>query len=93
LKLSAETNNYQTYIHKCRTDRIEYEQIFHYNVFGWDGSSANPIYSGNYTQIKLMNPFEGKTAKFIVLADWSKIESNIYKYTPIDDMFLKIKTA
>ena len=24
LKLSAQTNNYQTYIHKCRTDLIEY---------------------------------------------------------------------
>lgn len=28
-----------------------------------------------------------------MLADWSKIENNLYKYTPIDEMMLKIKAA
>ena len=31
--------------------------------------------------------------KIIVLADWSKIENNLFKYTPIDDMMLRIKAT
>jgi hypothetical protein len=58
LKLSAKTNNYQTFIHKCRTELIEYDETFHYNVYGWDG--ANPPFYGNYTQTMLANPEEVK---------------------------------
>jgi hypothetical protein len=29
--------------------------------------------------------------KLIVLADWSKLEANLYKYTPIDPLLKKVQ--
>jgi hypothetical protein len=57
LSLSKNTNHYQTHIHKCHTDAINYEETFFYNVFGWDGSSSNPIPYGDFIDVKMADPF------------------------------------
>ena len=57
LSLSKNTDHYQTNIHKCSTDAVNFEEIFHYNVFGWDGSSANPAPLPEYISAFLADPF------------------------------------
>ena len=56
LSLSKATNRYKTYIHKCSTDLVNYEEIFHYNAFGWDGSGANPTPFGDFIPVRLGDP-------------------------------------
>jgi hypothetical protein len=57
LRLSSNMSNYQTHIHKCHTDLIQYEETFRYRVFGWDGSERDPISSGDLETAKLADPF------------------------------------
>jgi hypothetical protein len=84
--LSASVNNYQTYIHKCKINSINYEEVFYYNVFGWDGTASSPIpYAQDFIKYKLADITDAnRKMQLIVLADWSQIEKNIAKYKPID---------
>jgi hypothetical protein len=56
LELSPKTNKYKTYVHKCRTDQINYEEIFHYMAYGWAGSSSDPVPYKDFISAKLADP-------------------------------------
>lgn len=89
LSLSAKVNNYATSIHRCSISDINFEETFHYNAFGWDGSSANPIaFAQDFIPVKITDITDAKRKiNLIVLADWSSLDKNLGKYTPLDNLF------
>ena len=89
LHLSAKVNNYTTSIHRCSISDINFEETFHYNAFGWDGSSANPIaFAQDFIPVKIADITDAKRKiSLIVLADWSHLEKNVGKYTPLANLF------
>lgn len=88
LHLSKNVNNYQTFIHKCSLTNVNFEQVFHYNVFGWDGSTTNPIpFSQEFIPVTIADVTNvNRKINLITLADWSHLEKNIGKYVPLDDL-------
>jgi hypothetical protein len=41
-------------VHKCKALSINFDETFHYNVFGWDGKSGNPIpFSDSFIPVKI----------------------------------------
>ena len=60
LSLSNQTNFYKTYIQKCKTSDINFDESFYYGVFGWDGSEAAPVPYGNMVKVTLTDPFNVK---------------------------------
>jgi hypothetical protein len=56
LHLSKEVNYYTTFVHKCKVNSISFDGIFHFNVFGWDGGSENPIpFSDSFIPVKIID--------------------------------------
>jgi predicted MPP superfamily phosphohydrolase len=92
LQLSANVKNYQTSIHKCSISSVDFEQLFHYNAFGWDGSSANPIpFSVDFIPVSITDVTDSKRKiNLITLADWSALDKNKDKYAPLDGLFASV---
>jgi predicted MPP superfamily phosphohydrolase len=92
LHLSAKVKNYQTSIHKCSISSVNFEQVFHYNVFGWDGSSANPIpFSVEFIPVTIADVTDSRRKiNIIALADWSSLDKNKDKYVPLDALFASV---
>jgi hypothetical protein len=61
-------------------------------VFGWDGSSSNPIpFSTDFISVKIADITNANLKlNLVVLADWSHLEKNIGKYTPLDNLFASV---
>lgn len=89
LQLSKNVNNYQTYIHKCSVASVNFEEIFHYNIFGWDGSASNPLpFSKDFIPVTIADVTnEKRKIRLIALADWSHLDNNIGKYVSLDNLF------
>lgn len=89
LQLSPNVQHYQTSIHKCSISSLNFEQVFHYNVFGWDGSSANPIpFSAEFIPVTIADVTDIKRKiNIMALADWSTLNKNLGKYVPLDALF------
>ena len=58
ISLSEHTNFYRTYVQKCHTDAIKYDETFFYNVFGRDDLLNYGISYGDYIEARLANPFD-----------------------------------
>lgn len=92
LHLSKNVNNYQTYVHKCSISSINFEEVFHYNVFGWDGTASNPIpFSQDFISVTVADVTNGKRKmNMIVLADWSHLDKNKGKYVALDNLLTSV---
>lgn len=92
LHLSKNVNNYETYIHRCSVSSVSFEEVFHYNVFGWDGTSANPIpFSKDFIAVTIADVTnEERKMSLIVLADWSHLDNNKDRYVPLDGLFASV---
>lgn len=56
LRLSEAVNFYTTFVHKCNISRIALGESFNYNVFGWDGGSANPVpFSDTFIPVRMFD--------------------------------------
>ena len=57
ISLSEHTNYYKTYVHKCHTDVIKYDETFFYNIFGREDVLNYGTPSGEYIEANLADPF------------------------------------
>lgn len=65
LRLSEAVNFYTTFVHKCRISRIALGESFNYNVFGWDGGSANPVaFSDSFIPVTMFDVTDVGTSLF-----------------------------
>jgi predicted MPP superfamily phosphohydrolase len=92
LQLSNNVNNCQTFIHKCSLLYVNFEEIFHYNIFGWDGSTSNPIaFFKDFISVTIADVTNvSRKMTIIALADWSPLDKNNGKYVPLDGLFASV---